>query len=304
VKQGRPDFSLRQIEVFCQVADQKSFSKAANAVFLSQPTVSEHMASLERTLGTRLFDRVRGAVSLTRSGQVFYGYAQRMLSMQREAVRALDDLKGAVRGDLDLGGSTIPGTYVLPGLVRGFREKFPDIRVTIRTGDSQHVLDMVADGIVELGIVGARVKRRGIEATEIAKDELVIICPPSHPWAKKKQIDPSDLPGEPFVAREQGSGTRETIERMLADAGIGPLRVSIEVGSTEEVKESVKAGLGVSIVSRRAISTELAAGVLAAARLKGVDMSRALVLVVSSERTRSGVCKAFLEHVEANKGSL
>ena len=129
---SRPDFSLRQIEVFCQVAEQRSFSKAANAVFLSQPTVSEHMAALERTVGNRLFDRVRGAVSLTRAGQVFYEHAKKMLAMQRDAVRALDDLKGAVRGQLDLGGSTIPGTYVLPGLIRSFREIHPDVKVTIQ----------------------------------------------------------------------------------------------------------------------------------------------------------------------------
>ncbi|MCC6742133.1 MAG: LysR family transcriptional regulator [Planctomycetia bacterium] len=301
---SRPDFSLRQIEVFCQVAEQRSFSKAANAVFLSQPTVSEHMAALERTVGNRLFDRVRGAVSLTRAGQVFYEHAKRMLAMQREAVRALDDLKGAVRGQLDLGGSTIPGTYVLPGLIRSFRDSHPDVKVTIRCGDSSEIIEMVVAGKVELGIVGSRVKRRGVRSEEIAKDELVVICPPGHPWAKRRQVEPAELAKEPFVTREQGSGTRETMERELAEAGVGPLQISVEVGSTEEVKESVKAGLGVSIVSRRAIGTELGAGALAAARLKGLDLSRSLNLVVSDERTLSGICKAFLEHVTSQKGAL
>jgi DNA-binding transcriptional LysR family regulator len=301
---SRPDFSLRQIEVFCQVAEQRSFSKAANAVFLSQPTVSEHMAALERTVGNRLFDRVRGAVSLTRAGQVFYEHAKKMLAMQRDAVRALDDLKGAVRGQLDLGGSTIPGTYLLPGLIRSFREAHPDVKVTIRCGDSSEIVEMVAAGRIELGIVGSRVKRRGIKSEEIAKDELVVICPPGHAWAKKRQIEPAELAREQFVMREHGSGTRETMDRQLAEAGVGPLQVSVEVGSTEEVKESVKAGLGVSIVSRRAIGTELGAGALAAARVKGLDLSRALNLVVSDERTLSGICRAFLEHVEAQKGSL
>lgn len=301
---SRPDFSLRQIEVFCQVAEQRSFSKAANAVFLSQPTVSEHMAALERTVGNRLFDRVRGAVSLTRAGQVFYEHAKRMLAMQREAVRALDDLKGAVRGQLDLGGSTIPGTYVLPGLIRSFRDSHPDVKVTIRCGDSSEIIEMVVSGKIELGIVGSRVKRRGVRSEEIAKDELVVICPPGHPWAKRRQVEPAELAKEPFVTREQGSGTRETMERQLAEAGVGPLQVSVEVGSTEEVKESVKAGLGISIVSRRAIGTELGAGALAAARLKGLDLSRSLNLVVSDERTLSGICKAFLEHVESQRGAL
>lgn len=303
-KGARPDFSLRQIEVFCQVADQHSFSKAANAVFLSQPTVSEHMAALERTLGTRLFDRVRGAVTLTRAGQVFYGYAQKMLSMQKEAVRALDDLKGAVRGELSIGGSTIPGTYLLPALVKTFRETHRDVRVTIRTGDSAGILELLSQGAIEAGIVGTRVRQRGIDATEIAKDELVVICPPSHAWARKKTLEPGELAAEPFVLRERGSGTRETMERQLSEAGAGPLNVSVEVDSTEEAKESVKAGLGVSIVSRRAIVTELAAGVLAAVRVKGVDLTRALTLVVSNERTRSGVCKAFLEHIEAQRGTF
>ncbi|MCE9584955.1 MAG: LysR family transcriptional regulator [Planctomycetes bacterium] len=301
---SRPDFSLRQIEVFCQVAEQRSFSKAAVAVFLSQPTVSEHMAALERTLGARLFDRVRGSVTLTRAGQVFFEHAHRMLQMQRDAVRALDDLKGAVRGQLDLGGSTIPGTYILPGVVHSFRETHPDVKVSIRCGDSAEIVEMVASGKIEIGLVGSKVKRRGVKAEEISKDELVVICPPGHAWAKKRQVEPSDLAGEAFVMREFGSGTRETVEKQLAEAGVGPLNVPVEVGSTEEVKESVKAGLGVSIVSRRAIGTELAAGALAAVRVKGLDMSRALTLIVSDERTLSGICRAFVEHLQARKGSL
>jgi DNA-binding transcriptional LysR family regulator len=301
---SRPDFSLRQIEVFCQVAEQKSFSRAANAVFLSQPTVSEHMAALERTLGARLFDRVRGSVALTRAGQVFHEHARRMLQMQRDAVRALDDLKGAVRGQLDLGGSTIPGTYILPGVVRSFRETHPDVKVTIRCGDSAEIVEMVAAGKVEIGLVGSKVKRRGVRVEEVSKDELVVICPPGHPWAKKRQVDPEDLTKECFVMREMGSGTRETVEKQLTEAGVGALNVPVEVGSTEEVKESVKAGLGVSIVSRRAIGTELAAGALAAVRIKGIDMSRPLSLVVSDERTLSGICRAFVEHLESKKGTL
>lgn len=304
MKQGRADFSLRQVEVFCRVAQQRSFSKAANAILLSQPTVSEHMAALERTLATRLFDRVRGSIRLTRAGQVFHEYALRMLASQREAVAALDDLKGAVRGQLDLGGSTIPGTYVLPGAVASFRKLHPDVRVTIRTGDSAEILDLVLAGRVEVGIVGARVKRRGIEAKEIARDELVVIVPAGHPWGKKRQIDLRDLAGEPFVMRERGSGTQETVDRAVAAAGVGPLRTTMEVGSTEAVKEAVKSGLGVSIVSERAIATELKCGVLESVKLKGLDLSRGLTLVASSERTRSGVCRAFLAHLDSLKGSL
>ncbi|NUN50170.1 MAG: LysR family transcriptional regulator [Candidatus Brocadiae bacterium] len=301
---SRPDFSLRQIEVFCQVARLGSFSKAANAVYLSQPTVSEHMAALERTLGARLFDRVRGAVTLTPPGKVFLEHAERLLALQRAAVRALEDLKGAVRGELEIGGSTIPGTYILPGVVRTFRTRHPDVRVVIRTGDSSEIVDMVESGRIELGIVGSKVKRRGIEAREIARDELVAICAPGHPWARRKQIEAGDIAGEPFVIREQGSGTREAMEREFAQAGIGPLNIAVEVGSTEAGKEAVKAGLGVTIVSRRAIVTELAAGAIAAARVKGVDMSRALVLVTSTERTQSGVAKAFLAHLDAESASL
>ena len=199
---------LRQLEIFAKVAELGSFSRAAEALFLTQPTVSEHIRSLEDELGIRLLDRLGRGAAVTRGGALLLSYAQRILALARETRQAMENFQGRMSGDLLVGASTIPGEYILPALIGRFKEKYPEIALTLLIGDSQAVVDWVADGRVEIGVVGARLPHRVVEYRELMPDEEVVVVPPGHAWFGKKQISIADLAGEPLLLRESGSGTR------------------------------------------------------------------------------------------------
>ncbi len=289
---------LHQLEIFCRIVEMKSFSRAAESLFLTQPTLSSHMANLERTLSTRLLDRLGRSVAPTRTGLRLYEYARRILDLRREAVQAIDAELGLVRGELVVGGSTIPGVYILPGLVGQFKRKHEGIRVTLLLGDSQEILAQVESGDVEVALVGLAPKTESLSSRPFGKDFLTLVVPPDHPFASRKTVALKDLRNQPFLTREPGSGTRVLMETTLVKHGIRPqtdLKVICELGSTEAVKEAVKAGIGLAIVSRKAIDQDLRTGALAAAELEGVSFERRFHLVHNAERTASPVATAFLK---------
>ncbi|MGH7373243.1 MAG: selenium metabolism-associated LysR family transcriptional regulator, partial [Candidatus Rokuibacteriota bacterium] len=246
---------LRQLEIFVKVAELGSFSRAAEALFLTQPTVSEHIRTLEDELGVRLLDRLGRGAAVTKGGALLLSHAQRMLALAREARQAMESFQGRMSGELLVGASTIPGEYILPALIGRFKEKFPDIAITLLIGDSQAVTEWVAEGRAEIGVVGARSTHRGIEFRELMPDDIVLIVSSAHPWHGRKQVTLEELRGEPLLLRERGSGTRGALETALREAGadIAAFRVVGEMGSTQAIKQAVKAGVGVSLVSRRAV---------------------------------------------------
>jgi DNA-binding transcriptional LysR family regulator len=226
---------LRQLEIFVKVAELGSFSKAADALFLTQPTVSEHIKSLEDELGVRLLDRLGRGAAVTKGGALLQGYAQRLLALSREARQALESFQGRMSGDLLVGASTIPGEYILPALIGRFKEKFPDIAITLLIGDSQAVTEWVAEGRAEVGVVGARSGHRGIDFRELLPDDIVLIVSAAHPWHGRKQVTLEELRAEPLLLRERGSGTRAALEAALVHGGsdIAAFRVVGEMGSTQ-----------------------------------------------------------------------
>jgi DNA-binding transcriptional LysR family regulator len=293
---------LRQLEIFAKVAELGSFSRAAEALFLTQPTVSEHIRSLEEEFGVRLLDRLGRGAAVTRAGQLLLSHAQRMLALSREARQAMDGFLGRMSGELMIGASTIPGEYILPPLIGRFKEKFPDISITLLIGDSQTAVDWVAEGRAELGVVGARLAHRAVEYRELMPDDVVVVVPAAHPWHGRRQVSLEDLRGEPLLIRERGSGTRAALERALGEAklDIGAFRVVGEMGSTQAIKQAVKAGVGVSVISRRAVDEECKSGSLACVRLRDLKVARSFYLATHKERSRSPLAEAFRAFVEAD----
>ncbi len=292
---------LRQLEIFVKVAEFGSFSKAAEALFLTQPTVSEHIRTLEDELGVRLLDRLgRGAVA-TKAGELLLGHAKRMLALQREARQAMGSFQGKMSGELQVGASTIPGEYVLPAMIGRFKEKYPDISITLLIGDSQTVIDWVLEGRAELGMVGARLAQRGMEYKELMPDEVVVVVPAAHPWHGRKQVTLEELRAEPLLIRERGSGTRAALEAALAEAGtdFGAFRIVGEMGSTQAIKQAVKAGVGVSLVSKRAVEEECRSGLLSCLRVKDLKVARSFHLATHKDRSRSPLAEAFRAFLEA-----
>jgi DNA-binding transcriptional LysR family regulator len=292
---------LRRLEIFAKVAELGSFSRAAEALFLTQPTISEHVRSLEDELGVQLLDRLGRGTTPTRAGQLLLGYAQRMLTLAREAQQAVDQLRGRMSGELAVGGSTIPGEYVLPALIGAFRTKYPDISISLLIGDSRQVSAWVEDGRVEVGVVGARPAGRALESRELMTDELVVVVPAGHPWAERRTVALAELRGEPLIMRERGSGSRDAMERALAEAGLdlSTFRIVGEMGSTQAIKQAVRALVGVSLISRRAVEDECRARLLACVKIKDLKVARAFHLVTHRDRTRSPLAQAFVAWLES-----
>jgi DNA-binding transcriptional LysR family regulator len=292
---------LRQLEIFVKVAELGSFSKAADALFLTQPTVSEHIRTLEDELGVRLLDRLGRGASVTKGGALLLSHAQRMLALAREARQAMESFQGRMSGELLVGASTIPGEYILPALIGRFKEKFPDIAITLLIGSSQSVTDWVVEGRAELGVVGARSTHTSIECRELLPDDIVLIVSAAHPWHGRKQVTLEELRGEPLLLRERGSGTRAALEAALEAAGtdLAAFRVVGEMGSTQAVKQAVKASVGVALLSRRAVEEECRAGSLWCLRVKDLKVTRAFYLATHRERSRSPLAEAFRAFVQA-----
>lgn len=291
---------LRQLEVLCKIVELKSFSRAAEAIFLTQPTVSGHIKTLEEEVGTRLLDRLDKEVVPTRAGLILYRYARKILELRQEARQALDHFLGSLQGELVVGGSTIPGEYVLPGLVVRFRARSPQVTVSLRIGDTRRIVRAVGEGELELAVVGARPQESRVELKPFLRDEIVLVTPPGHAWAGRQDLSPEDLKGTPLVWRERGSGTRDGIERALAEAGLAAnqVHVAAEMGSTEAMRQAVRAGLAPAFISRRAVAEDLAAGRLAEAKIPGLKLDREFYIATQRGRSRSPVAQAFLDFLE------
>jgi len=295
---------LRRLEVFVKVAELGSFSRAAEALFLTQPTVSEHVRALEEDLGVHLLDRLGRGAAPTPAGQLLLGYARRILVLMREARQAVDQFQGRLLGELIVGGSTIPGEYILPALIGQFKTKYPDISISLRVGSSQQVSEWVEEGRVEIGVVGARPGSRALVARELMADQMVIVVPADHPWGRRESVTLADVRAEPLILRERGSGTREALERALAEAGtdLAAFRVAGEMGSTQAVKQAVRAGIGVSLVSKLAVEDECRARLLACVKVRDLEVRRSFHLVTHRDRSRSPLAQAFLEFIESQAG--
>ena len=285
----------RQLEIFVKVAELGSFSKAAEALFLTQPTVSEHIRGLEEELGVRLLDRLGRGAAPTKAGQLLLGYGRRILELHREARQALDQFQGRMSGELVIAASTIPGEYVLPALIGRFKEKYPDIAISLLIGDTQRVVEWSLEGRAELAVAGAQIDHRALEYRELLPDELVLVVSAAHPWHGKKTATLEEVRAEPLIVRERGSGSRHALEKALAEVGLdlSDFRVVGEMGSTQAIKQGVKAGVGISLISKRAVAEECQHGTLHCVKVKDLRFSRAFYLVTSTTRSRSPLAEAF-----------
>ncbi len=288
---------LRRLEVFCKVVELKSFTKAAAAMGLAQPTVSEHIRSLEEMLAEKLVDRLGREVVATAAGRIFYQYSRNIVRLREEAIQALEQFRGNLSGHLILGASTIPGTYVLPKLIGAFKALHPAVLLTLRIGDTTSIARELLQGDVETAVVGSRWNDRRLIAEEVFGDELTLAVPSEHRWAGKPPISVEELVDESFILRERGSGTRMVMAKILENHGFDPtrLRVVAEMGSTEAVRQGIKAGIGVSILSRFAVEEDIQRGTLSAVEIKDLRFVRPLYMILRKNRHMCPVCSAFVD---------
>lgn len=290
--------NLRALEAFCAVYEEGSFTAAARRLGLAQPTVSSHVRSLEEELETTLFDRGPRESQPTRVAHLLHRHARRILDLAGEMTEDLDRFLHGLQGHLQVGASTIPGEYWLPGRIRPFHELYPKIEVAVEIHDTRAVIRRVLDGRVEIGVVGARMEDERLIFRELVADRLVVVAPTGSDWSGRGEVTLDELREAPFVLRERGSGTRHRFEEALGGAGVAPseLRVAAELGSTTAVKEAVKAGLGLSVLSSLAVRSDVEAGLLreiAVPRLGRLE--RSFLAVTDGERALSPLGEAFLD---------
>jgi DNA-binding transcriptional LysR family regulator len=301
------DFDLRQLEIFVKIVDLKSFSKAAKVVFLAQASVSERIATLEKMVGVRLLDRLGREITPTKAGELLYKHAILLLDMKKTACLEMQEFMGVKRGNIVLGGSTIPGEYILPRILGLFCREYPSVSVNLSVADSVSIETRVSDGGLELGVIGSKTTKKSLICQELWADELVLAIPAKHRWTGRKTISLEALFEEPFIFRESGSGTFKIFDKYLranGTRGLNSLKAVARLGTSTAVKEGIKAGLGVSILSSRALETELASGVLKTLKVENLRMHRSFYLIRDRRRIASPLCRALCDFLMKSSKDL
>jgi DNA-binding transcriptional LysR family regulator len=290
----------RQLAAFCAVVERRSFSQAADQLGVTQPAVSLQIRSLEKRLGMQLLDRSGRRVEPTEAGQRLYRSAHRLLQLEEQLLAELgDDADGELAGRLEIGASTGPGGTVLPVVLCEFQRRYPGVHVALSVSDTQRVVEQVARRELELGVVGAQRRHRGVVFEPFFRDEVVLAVPRGHRFANRT-VSLEELKGEPLVLMQEGAGVRQVIDEELRKAGIRlrDLDVRLELGLQESARSAVVGGFGVTFISRSAIEADLVAGTVAIARVEGLDPSREISLVRSSGRAETRVAQAFVEFAQ------
>ncbi len=275
--------NLGQITAFVKVVERGSFSAAAKDLGVSQPAVTMQVQGLEADLGVTLFDRAYRKVELTEAGRALLPHARRVLVDLEAAREDISRLSETVTGRLSIAASTTPGQYVLPRLLGGFLKEYPEVNVSLAVADTAEIVDAVATGEVHVGMAGAVVKGARVEFERLGTDDIVMLCHKDHSFAVAEAVSPNEVVREPFVMREEGSGTRQVAEEALRGVGIDPaeLRVLTELGTGEAILNAVEGGMGLGMVSSWVAEKALELGTVATVRLKGFPASRSLYLVTS-----------------------
>ena len=291
----------RQLAAFCAVVERRSFSQAAERLGVTQPAVSLQIRALEKRVGTRLLDRSGRRVEPTEAGWRLYRGAQRMLALEDQLVSELAaTADGEIAGDLVLGASTGPAAIVVPVLLGEFQREHPDVRVFLTVSDTNAVIERVGDRELELGIVGASRRHRGVRFEPFFSDQVILVCPPGHRFAGRT-VTLDELREETLILMQEGAGVRQILEDALRALGVRlrDLDVRLELGLQESVRRAVEAGFGVTFISRTAVESELADGRLAEARVEGLEATRVISLASAVGRTRTRVADTFVEFARA-----
>jgi len=286
----------RRLQVFHTVARYLSFTKAAEALHMTQPAVTFQVRQLEEHFNTRLFDRTHNRISLTDAGKRVFGFADQIFQLYHEMENSVREITGDVSGVLIVGASTTIAEYLLPSLLGDFKKKFPEVNIRLRVSNSDGIVSMVENNVIDLGVVEAMVSNKNLAVELCRIDRLVAVVPPNHPLAAQSRIPLKKLLEYPYICREEGSGTREVIIDYLHDNGLdtSELAVIMELGSPEAIKGAVEAGIGITILSRATLTKELRLGTLVAIDLDP-RLERPFSFVHQKQKFRQHTVEKLLE---------
>lgn len=289
----------QQLLVFVTVADRQNFSRAAEELHMTQPAVSQYISSLERMIGTKLLERSNKYVRLNKAGEIVYHHAREILGLYTRMQSLVDDLMNTPSGTLTIGASYTYGEYVLPHVVALMRQYYPAITPTITIHNSTVIAEQVANRQLDVGIVEGEYIDEKMCIEPFADDRMYLIASPNHRLAGKENVSVFDLEGETWIVREAGSGTREAIEKMFRQLQIVPAR-RMEFGSTQVIKESVEAGLGISLLSYWAIRKERKLGTLSTLKVPGTPVTRNFSLLTKANEFHTKALDIFMDLIRAH----
>ncbi|ABY36398.1 MAG TPA: LysR family transcriptional regulator [Chloroflexus aurantiacus] len=293
---GKVTLNLHLLRIYVAVLEQGSFTKAAEVLTMSQSAVSRAVQELERQLGTTLLERRARGVAPTMAGTILGEHARRIFTHERLAIEALNELRGLQRGRLAIGASSTIGIYLLPPLLGNYHRRYPGIELFLDIGNTQQIIERLLSYQIDVAYVeGPVAANEDLQVVPWRSDEMVVIASPDHPLTRRVTLDCSDLQDAPFIMREPGSGTRKVMEQALAAHNV-TVRPVMELGSTEAVKQAVSAGLGLSMVSRFTIQSELIAGKLRVLNIPGLNIQRQLSRVRLHDRPQSLALEAWFKN--------
>lgn len=297
---------MQQLETLFYLMEERTFSGAARRMYLSQPALTKQVQNIEEVLGLQVINRGSRGLTLTDPGKVLYEYAKRILKLRDEVREKIGQLGQGEAGEIYIGASTIPATYILPAILSAFRGRYPMIRSHVQNADSEEVIENILGNQREIGLVGKNPLNQRLYAEPLWQDRLILVAAAGHHWQEREEVGLREVLREPFIIRESGSATREIIEQALREQGVPSLdrlNISCEIGSSEAVKEAVIAGLGVSIISFHAVARELAAGVLFEAPIALPEIKRSIYLIHRKGLKLSPHHKLFLDHLRSYQPS-
>ncbi|EKN66748.1 transcriptional regulator [Neobacillus bataviensis LMG 21833] len=284
----------QHLEVFIKVVEKENFSKAAEELHMTQPAVSQYIRALEETIGTRLLERSNKFVRLNKAGEIVYHHAKEIVALYTKMHYLVDDLTNNASGPIAIGASYTFGEYILPHIIARMQLQSPLISPTIKIHNTKEIIDLVSSYQLDIGVIEGVFKDDSLNAEIVSEDKMVIVAAPHHHLLKKKnEIDFSELAGETWILREKGSGTREAADNLFQLNEFAPGKI-MEFGSTQLIKESVEAGLGISLVSRWALDKELANGYLGEVQVRGLPFKRNFSILTRS-LFQTKALKVFIE---------
>ncbi|MBN2514411.1 MAG: LysR family transcriptional regulator [Deltaproteobacteria bacterium] len=298
------NITMQQMEALIRLVDERSFSRAAKKMYLTQPSLTKHIKNLEDSIDAQVVIRKNTGISLTREGKVMYDYARRIFKLVDEAKDRVGRVREDESGSIFISASTIPSTYILPYVLRAFNDRYRDIHCYVQMSDSEATVNMVLDGQAEIGFIGKLITNKKLNIDPVWQDKLILVVPDGHVWHKKDRITIEELSREPFIVRERGSATRATLEEYLretAGSNLTDFNIISELGSSEAVKEAIIAGLGVSILSVHAVKRDLKQGLLIEIPLDDHTIERNFYVIYKKRFALLYHHKLFLDFVNNSK---
>ncbi|TYP48402.1 selenium metabolism-associated LysR family transcriptional regulator [Thermosediminibacter litoriperuensis] len=297
--------NINLLKSFIAIAETQSLSRAAERLFVTQPALSQQIKQLETHFSVQLIERTNRGIVLTEAGRILFDYANRIVSTYEDLEKNMDDFRASISGNLTVGASSIVGGYAVPCSIFIFKEKYPETNIKLKVGNRRQILEELRNGAVDVAIIEGEKPDGNLISSEIASDEMVVIAPNRRPWQGRTSLSPEEFMSQPIIMREEGSGTRQMIEKCLKQAGIDKSRLHIvmELSSADSIKAAVEAGHGISIMPGLAIRKELYNKTLAALKIEGVPLIQKIHVAYKREKVQSSVAKAFIKFMHTpNRG--